>query len=187
MSDELAAIRERRSKITPGDWEYVGTEMGHEIRMGTAIADTGRHEPQHLIEYHHGLQPEDGDQWREASNNCEFFVAAPADIDTLMSLLAKRDAEIERSHVEVGELKASIDRLPFEALQRINVNPACGCHTCNPILGRVRMILCEVCGNKRCPHATNHRNDCTGSNAPGQPGSIFAASPAAATGEGERS
>jgi redox-regulated HSP33 family molecular chaperone len=34
-------------------------------------------------------------------------------------------------------------------------------------------ILCEFCGNKRCPHATDHRHACTNSNKPGQPGSIF--------------
>ena len=32
---------------------------------------------------------------------------------------------------------------------------------------------CEICGNKRCPHHTNHRFSCTGSNATGQPGSDF--------------
>ena len=37
----------------------------------------------------------------------------------------------------------------------------------------VGMILCEICGNKRCPHATDHRHACTDSNEPGQPGSIF--------------
>lgn len=37
-----------------------------------------------------------------------------------------------------------------------------------------RMILCEHCGNKRCPHANDHRNDCTNSNEPGQPGSNYA-------------
>jgi hypothetical protein len=36
-----------------------------------------------------------------------------------------------------------------------------------------RMVLCAICGNKRCPHATNHRNECTGSNAPGQIGSEY--------------
>lgn len=35
------------------------------------------------------------------------------------------------------------------------------------------MILCETCGNKRCPHATNHANECTGSNAVGQKGSSY--------------
>lgn len=34
-------------------------------------------------------------------------------------------------------------------------------------------IVCDHCGNKRCPHATDHRHACTGSNAPGQPGSDY--------------
>jgi hypothetical protein len=37
-----------------------------------------------------------------------------------------------------------------------------------------KMILCPDCGNKRCPKANNHGNVCTGSNAPGQPGSAYA-------------
>ena len=36
-----------------------------------------------------------------------------------------------------------------------------------------KMIVCPICGNKRCPKASDHRLDCTNSNAPGQPGSIF--------------
>lgn len=34
-----------------------------------------------------------------------------------------------------------------------------------------RMIVCETCGNKRCPHASFHGNACTFSNESGQPGS----------------
>lgn len=37
-----------------------------------------------------------------------------------------------------------------------------------------RMVLCPTCGNKRCPHATDHRHVCTGSNEPGQAGSAYA-------------
>jgi hypothetical protein len=33
------------------------------------------------------------------------------------------------------------------------------------------LIACDVCGNKRCPHATDHRLACEGSN--GQPGSDY--------------
>lgn len=36
-----------------------------------------------------------------------------------------------------------------------------------------RMIVCKQCGNKRCPHANDHRNICTGSNEPGQKGSAY--------------
>jgi hypothetical protein len=41
---------------------------------------------------------------------------------------------------------------------------------------RTRMTLCPVCGFKRCPGAVDHRNRCTGSNAVGQPGSLYAPS-----------
>lgn len=37
----------------------------------------------------------------------------------------------------------------------------------------MRMFICASCGNKRCPHAADHRNACTGSNEPGQPGSRY--------------
>ena len=37
----------------------------------------------------------------------------------------------------------------------------------------VGMIVCETCGNKRCPHATDHRHQCTDSNERGQLGSIY--------------
>ncbi len=40
-------------------------------------------------------------------------------------------------------------------------------------VGMTRMILCATCGNKRCPHATDHRHDCTGSNEGNQPGSRY--------------
>ena len=40
-----------------------------------------------------------------------------------------------------------------------------------------RMILCENCGNKRCPHATDHRHACTGSNDTGQAGSAYGGFP----------
>lgn len=64
----------------------------------------------------------------------------------------------------------------------------CSCRTCD---GAVRetlrqlgapahltlprgMIVCDECWNKRCPKATLHDLDCTGSNAPGQVGSVYA-------------
>ena len=49
--------------------------------------------------------------------------------------------------------------------------PACTCRTCDP--RPFRFVVCATCGNKRCPHATDHRHACTGSNEPGQPGSVY--------------
>lgn len=54
------------------------------------------------------------------------------------------------------------------------------CYSClnQPELGlqnpaAQRMILCADCGNKRCPKATDHSHDCTGSNEVGQAGSRY--------------
>lgn len=49
--------------------------------------------------------------------------------------------------------------------------------------GMTTMIVCPKCGNKRCPHGTDHRNECTASNEPNQPGSRYGgiASPTAGT------
>ena len=65
---------------------------------------------------------------------------------------------------------------PFDALE----GGACGCHKClegKTVMGlpvaSMMMVLCAKCGNKRCPHATDHDLACTGSNAPGQKGSVF--------------
>lgn len=51
----------------------------------------------------------------------------------------------------------------------------CGfCKACHPVVGLHQpMYLCPKCGNKRCPGAADHRRECSGSNAPGQPGSLY--------------
>lgn len=59
----------------------------------------------------------------------------------------------------------------------------CGCHRClterderGPMglpVTMSMMVTCPKCGNKRCPHATDHRHECTGSNEPGQKGSRY--------------
>lgn len=53
----------------------------------------------------------------------------------------------------------------------------CGCYYCTKERDVFetfsRMIVCPVCGNKRCPKATDHNYECTGSNEPGQKGSRY--------------
>lgn len=70
---------------------------------------------------------------------------------------------------------ASLVRLPVRYMKRRH----CTCAACwpsDPINDppSYRMVLCATCGNKRCPHANDHRLACTGSNEPGQPGSAYA-------------
>jgi len=50
----------------------------------------------------------------------------------------------------------------------------CWCHTCRPVtMFDMRFVVCPECGNKRCPHANDHRHACSGSNKPGQEGSAY--------------
>ena len=61
----------------------------------------------------------------------------------------------------------------------------CRCEACLPSIDvaydptdtrawlNYRMIVCAMCGNKRCPHATDHRNACANSNDPGRAGSSY--------------
>ena len=58
----------------------------------------------------------------------------------------------------------------------------CGCWTCTservsklpyPMNMSMPFIACPTCGNKRCPKATQHDQDCSGSNETGQTGSRF--------------
>ncbi|EOZ4642527.1 hypothetical protein ACQRKP_000590 [Enterobacter hormaechei] len=56
--------------------------------------------------------------------------------------------------------------------------PDCWCRTCRPVtVTDMRFVVCPECGNKRCPHANDHRHACTGSNEPGQEGSAYLAAP----------
>ena len=50
----------------------------------------------------------------------------------------------------------------------------CHCYNCADSYSKMsRMIVCPTCGNKRCPKATDHHNECTNSNEPGQKGSRY--------------
>lgn len=72
--------------------------------------------------------------------------------------------------------------LIFGSKSKTAGKPDCYCYNCNknytepgshfPYI-MTRMIVCPMCGNKRCPHATDHSFACTNSNNPGQPGSRY--------------
>lgn len=66
----------------------------------------------------------------------------------------------------------------YEKIMQQAVPDGCWCQTCRPVtMTNMRFIVCPECGNKRCPHANDHRNTCTGSNEPGQEGSAYPAAP----------
>jgi|GEM_PF-3116526 len=86
-----------------------------------------------------------------------------------------RDAALEEAAGLVGGQSWSYARSDvseliaghIRALKSLSVQPGaqakeCNCATCRPHSVEMRMILCELCGDKRCPHAADHRNVCTG-------------------------
>lgn len=71
-------------------------------------------------------------------------------------------------------------RLPYPQ----DLYPGCPCYACDSKTWPgwrngmsapfpVRMSLCPNCGNKRCPAAFDHTQQCSGSNEPGQRGSLY--------------
>jgi len=71
-----------------------------------------------------------------------------------------RSPEIDRAYWEFLEARDKVKK------------KGCFCRKCRPVnLGDMRMVLCPTCGDKRCPHAFNHRYVCANSN-PGAVGSV---------------
>lgn len=52
----------------------------------------------------------------------------------------------------------------------------CNCRRCMPkerLMDYPMNLSCSICGNKYCPHATDHELDCTNSNERDQKGSFY--------------
>ena len=90
--------------------------------------------------------------------------------------------EVEEDGAKVGAYYVA-RRLVGPWLPADHGSPTCWCTTCDEdlfpepdlLVGRrfTTMIVRPNCANKRCPRATNHRLDCTGSNDPSQQGSRY--------------
>jgi len=77
------------SKPTPGPWgvEYEEDLGRHTISMATALQTPGHYSAQHIIEYDHGLYPEDGKQYDEAEANARLIAAAPELLEACKKVL----------------------------------------------------------------------------------------------------
>ncbi|HGY9084124.1 TPA: ead/Ea22-like family protein [Escherichia coli] len=172
---DYQALRAKAEKATCGEWSL---EYGEErFDAGDALIhrEVVGYLPICRIE---GAHPESGfdeDFQMEQQANAEFITAAnPA---TVLELLD----ELEAAKKRIAELEAE----PVSQTYKLNqlsgnspVTPDCSCRTCRPVtFTDSRFVVCPECGNKRCPHANDHRNACTGSNAPGQEGSAYPAAP----------
>jgi hypothetical protein len=102
----------------------------------------------------------------------------------LLELIARKDSHaalLKDTRATTDHFIASRDAYFAAWATARAVVGECHCEACDPMVAKpgevfpsnIRFIVCAICGNKRCPHATNHRNACTNSNAPGQKGSAY--------------
>ncbi|SXN07138.1 hypothetical protein [Klebsiella pneumoniae] len=100
--------------------------------------------------------------------------AAISNNDRLLKVIsACRAAMLASAQQSPGSEPATV---PGEWIPVSEQKPDCWCLTCRPVtLNDMRFVVCPDCGNKRCPRANDHRDACTGSNEPGQEGSVYPA------------
>lgn len=108
--------------------------------------------------------------------------ATPENIEILASTFAPRGVTYQWDRDECNAAADSWNACRAAMLHGADGNspviPGCSCLTCRPLtFSDSRFVVCPECGNKRCPHANDHRNACTGSNEPGQEGSAYPAAP----------
>ena len=119
------------------------------------------------------------------------YLAARQALDKLEEILTNTDhgkrkkiADLIIKHVEQIEQENSTFADTTFTKPTPPVKHDCYCHACIKEFNikdfsglfpfnMTRMVLCPICHNKRCPHANDHRNECTNSNEPNQPGSRY--------------
>ncbi|MCM7018258.1 hypothetical protein [Enterobacter asburiae] len=96
------------------------------------------------------------------------------DVDGLWS----PDHQWQAMHAAAPEFREIVNSSTNNCRENAETSTKCWCHTCRPVtFADSHFVVCPECGNKRCPHANDHRNACTGSNEPGQEGSAYPAAP----------
>lgn len=158
--------------------EYI-KQIGEELEELRSTQDTTRPAPVSVPdelsreEYKRRFMEEDNfdDTFRGGWNACRAAMLQGAEPVTTANKLRDAVEIIRNSGIEIGAEKIFAERDALNA-------PDCWCRACRPItLTDMRFVVCPDCGNKRCPHANDHRNGCTGSNEPGQEGSAYPAAP----------
>lgn len=139
--------------------------------------------------------------YAEPGEGCiTLFTAPPAPVsvpDELLSAMEEVLRISDRDHEAWSKTKSAIAACRAAMLQgaepdfreisnsstkhfreNAETSTKCWCRTCRPVtFADSHFVVCPECGNKRCPHANDHRHACTGSNEPGQEGSAYPAAP----------
>ncbi|EPQ9958192.1 hypothetical protein ACUYPC_003107 [Enterobacter hormaechei] len=158
--------------------DYLVKEAQGEVRMGEPLIHEAEpvvpDELLSVMEEVLRISDRDHEAWHKARNGiaaCRAAMLQGAEPVTTAYKLREAVETIRNSGIAIDAEKIFAERDALNA-------PDCWCRACRPItLTDMRFVVCPDCGNKRCPHANDHRNACTGSNEPGQEGSAYPAAP----------
>jgi len=121
-------------------------------------------------------------QWLAALENASEYIQAEHDqrkeLYEPYGMVHKYSTEVQNLLDNKQAIKSLRQAIEQAEKQELVAFRYC-CHSCFKANGGMmldRMILCPECGNKRCPKASDHNFSCTGSNEPGQIGSIYSVS-----------
>lgn len=175
--DRLHQIRETLSKAAAqSDVGNLGCAMSDAVKViDGAIAAFGT-EPVAYMTYKGYLLHAADPKLAEYSDPTPLYTAPPAPVSVPTAMEMDDDFDSAFEHGKAIGWNAY--RAAMLQAGNSPATPDCSCRTCRPVtFTDSRFVVCHECGNKRCPHANDHRNACTGSNEPGQEGSAYPAEP----------
>lgn len=191
LETEAAALRAERDELQEelDEWRFTNAvDVLRRERDGLKDAADRLSNRAHELECHIeslqdvvsalGKERDELAAWKSSVEQAEPVAWAHSDgrvIPASTMSAAQRDGGAMRSSVRGYTIKLIAHPAPAAAPEQAE---PCRCRRCLTERGDLltlasTMILCPTCGNKRCPHATDHRHACTGSNEPGQPGSCY--------------
>lgn len=98
-------------------------------------------------------------------------------LDNLYSKIEKDIENSKKLEREIDDFILEDEEVTILDLMDRQLNVRCWCQQCckeqTGAYHAFQMAVCPDCGNKRCPKASNHLLECSGSNEPGQEGSIY--------------
>ena len=106
----------------------------------------------------------------ELANDIHIYAEVSQSLEELAT--SQKDAaryEFARDEINLQEWQelgkadgAKFDALVDELIDAEKQRTECACEACKSRFKEMRVILCSICGDKRCPHAADHRNACAG-------------------------
>ncbi|EOY9229639.1 hypothetical protein ACQF0E_002421 [Citrobacter freundii] len=175
--DRLHQISEILSKAAAqSDGGNLGYAMADAVKVIDGVIAAFGTEPVAYMTYKGYLLHAADPKLAEYSDPTPLYTAPPAPVSVPAAMEMDDDFDSAFEHGKAVGWNAY--RAAMLQAGNSPATPDCSCRTCRPVtFTDSRFVVCSECGNKRCPHANDHRNACTGSNEPGQEGRAYPAAP----------